>query len=67
MRWILYKRGTIPLHRAIMVLLGVFKYAKKFQGRFVSTLYINEGEKLIWSWHKRQLTDLEQKLIRNGF
>lgn len=43
MKWLVYQRGTIPLHRVAMVLLGVYKYGEKLCEGFVETLYINGG------------------------
>ena len=58
MKWILYKRGTIPLYRADLVLRGVLKCSKKMNGEFVSTFYMNTGPLLEWSWGEKQMKKL---------
>lgn len=64
MKWFVNERGTIPPHRADMTLRGVFLYSKKLTGIFVSTFYVNLGQKLIWSWKKTDIDLLTKHVLK---
>ena len=64
MKWIIYQRGTIYPHAADMFLRGVLEYSEKLAGGFVSTLYINLGPKLFWSWRRADMMQLIKIILR---
>lgn len=55
MSWLVYKRGTIEPFRASLPLLAIFRFDRHDNGaKQPRTLYINEGDKLHWSWDKEE-------------
>ncbi len=64
MSWLVYKRGTIEPFRASLPLLAIFKFCRHDNGaEQPRTLYINEGDKLHWSWDEKSFRNfwLKQK------
>jgi hypothetical protein len=64
MSWLVYKRGTIEPFRAYLLLFGVYKYFRHDIGASQPrTLYINEGDKLHWSWEKTSFDKFNKQLL----
>jgi phosphohistidine swiveling domain-containing protein len=63
MRWFVYTRGTIPLHRVGIFFDSIKLSIKLNKSRFNSALYINEGPKLWWCWDKKEINDLGKKIL----
>lgn len=64
MKWFVYTRGTIHLHRAAQILLGVHEYATKFnEVRFEDILYIVEKSKFWWAWNDKEIRNLGRKIL----
>ena len=54
-KWLVYTRGTIPLHR-IALFKALTTDAHKYYGEiFKTTFYINTGPKLWWSWDEKEM------------
>ena len=65
MSWIIYTRGTIHPHRVDTVLKSIYDYSAKLLGvEFYQTLYINIGNKLWWSWNKKETEILGEHILK---
>lgn len=65
MKWFTYTRGSIPLHRISVALLGTHKAAARLCGYSIySALYFNQPNKLWWSWSEQEIRGLGEKLLK---
>jgi len=64
MSWLVYKRGRIEPFRAYLALFGAFKFLKHDCGASQPrTLYINENDRLYWSWEKEPFNLFGKKFL----
>jgi phosphohistidine swiveling domain-containing protein len=64
MSWIVYKRGTIKPYNGNFVFKAIFKFKMHPVGSpHPKTLYINEGDKLHWGWHKAEMEKFWKKFL----
>ena len=62
--WFIYTRGTIHLHRAATLLVGMSLYGSRYNGSsFKSTLYINLGPKLWWAWDEDEMIGVGKRIL----
>ncbi len=60
-KWFVYRRGTIVPYVADVIMRGLAHAdIKNFKTR--RAIYINNGEKLWWAWHKKGLETQGEKL-----
>jgi phosphohistidine swiveling domain-containing protein len=65
MSWLVYKRGRIEPYRAYLPLFAVTKFLRHDCGALQPrTLYINENNKLYWSWEEETFNLFGKKLIK---
>ncbi|MBW2981504.1 hypothetical protein KY343_01360 [Candidatus Woesearchaeota archaeon] len=64
MKWFVYTRGTIPLHRIAPALASINECSTKLNDiLFDKLLYINEKDKLWFAWDKEQITEVGRKIL----
>lgn len=63
-KWFVYTRGTIHLHRASTLLVGMSLCGSRYNGSsFKSTLYINLGPKLWWAWDEDEMISVGKRIL----
>ena len=64
MKWQIYTRGTIPLHRLAVVFLGVHEYTPQLcDFPLYNIIYFNKGGKLTWAWDEKEIRGLGNQVI----
>ena len=65
MKWEIYKRGTIPLFRVSLIMEEINQKSilKLLPIHFSTVFYFNNGPVLFWSWNKKEIWNLGNKVI----
>src|SRR3989338_9647493 len=65
MKWTVYTRGTIPLHRLSCAIKAINEFSTRLtRSSFKSILYANEGSKFWWAWDAKELEDLGRNILK---
>lgn len=65
MKWEIYKRGTIPLFRTSLIMEEINQKSilKLLPIHFSTVFYFNNGPVLFWSWNKKEIRNLGNKVV----